>query len=73
MEIPRRPAGTNDQGEGGVAKGVCPHSGRYYGERRLHKIADTTMTVVDVLDDRALPFYQQHCAEIEHIHTDNAA
>jgi hypothetical protein len=29
------------------------------------------MTAVDVLDDRVLPFYEEHAAEVEHVLTDN--
>lgn len=34
-------------------------------------LSKVPMTAVDVLDDRVLPFYEEHSAEVEHILTDN--
>jgi hypothetical protein len=48
-----------------------------YGSLGFAKLylSKVPMTAVDVLDNRALPFYQQHSAEADHIltDTDNAA
>lgn len=34
-------------------------------------LSKVPMTAVDVLDDRVLPFYEEHSAEVEHLLTDN--
>jgi transposase InsO family protein len=34
-------------------------------------LSKVPMTAVDVLDDRVLPFYEDHAAEVEHLLTDN--
>lgn len=34
-------------------------------------LSKVPMTAVDVLDDRVLPFFEEHSAEVEHILTDN--
>jgi len=34
-------------------------------------LSKVPMTAVDVLDDRVLPFYEEHAAEVEHLLTDN--
>ena len=34
-------------------------------------LSKVPMTAVDVLDDRVLPFYEEHSAQVEHILTDN--
>jgi hypothetical protein len=34
-------------------------------------LSKVPMTAVDVLDDRVLPFYEEHAAEVEHLLTDH--
>lgn len=34
-------------------------------------LSKVPMAAIDVLDDRVLPFYEYHSAEVEHILTDN--
>jgi transposase InsO family protein len=47
---------------------VDAHCSLGFGKVYLSKVP---MTAVDVLNDRVLPFYEEHSAEVEHILTDN--
>jgi len=47
---------------------VDAHCSLGFGKVYLSKVP---MTAVDVLNDRVLPFYEEHSAEVEHLLTDN--
>lgn len=47
---------------------IDAHCSLGFGKVYLSKVP---MTAVDVLNDRVLPFYEEHSAEVEHLLTDN--
>mgnify|MGYP001620049582 CR=1 FL=1 len=47
---------------------IDAHSSPVFAKLYLSKLP---MTAVDVLDDRVLPFYEEHGVEVEHLLTDN--
>jgi transposase InsO family protein len=47
---------------------IDAHSSHVFAKLYLSKVP---MTAVDVLNDRVLPFYEEHGVEIEHLLTDN--
>lgn len=47
---------------------IDAHCSLGFGKVYLSKVP---MTAVDILNDRVLPFYEEHSAEVEHVLTDN--
>jgi hypothetical protein len=47
---------------------IDAHASLAFAKLYLSKVP---MTAVDVLNDRVLPFYEEHSVEIEHLLTDN--
>jgi transposase InsO family protein len=47
---------------------IDAHNSLVFAKLYLSKVP---MTAVDVLDDRVLPFYEEHGVEVEHLLTDN--
>ncbi len=47
---------------------IDAHNSQVFAKVYLSKVP---MTAVDVLDDRVLPFYEEHGVEVEHLLTDN--